>query len=81
MKDIVVIILNRRNHFYMKIQNKNKQFLIWANLIDLGIESTLSILKKKVSSRQALRELNRVLRHRSEEHYQGLSKMLKRLLK
>lgn len=63
----------------MEIQNKDKQFLIWANLLDLGIESTLAMLKKKLNSRQALKELNRVLRRRSEEHYQGLFKMLKRL--
>lgn len=59
---------------------KEKLFILWANLVDLGIHTALNNLKKKTkSTKQALDELKKSLFRQSEDHWEGLCRALKRL--
>ena len=52
---------------------------LWRDILDLGIESSLAVLKKKNTKANALKELRNSLFRQSEEHWQGLYNALKRL--
>ena len=53
--------------------------ILWRDILDLGIESSLAVLKKKNTKANALKELRNSLFRQSEEHWQGLYNALKRL--
>lgn len=53
--------------------------LLWKDLLDLGIESSLAFLQKKRTKQVALKELKTSLFRQSEEHWQGLYNALKKL--
>lgn len=62
----------------MKVQ-KDRLFLEWANLVDIGFQSTLENLKKTRSLRNSLDEIKGILLRHSEEHWKILYKTLKRM--
>ncbi len=53
--------------------------LLWKDLLDLGVASSLAFSRKSKGEKMALGELRVSLLRQSEEHWQGLYKALKRL--
>lgn len=63
----------------MKKKLTKNSLLLWRDLLDLGVESSLAFLKKKKSNQEALRQLKMSLHRQSDEHWQGLYNALKRI--
>lgn len=55
---------------------RNNPIILWKDLLDLGIMLSLANLRKKQSELEARKELKESLFRQSEEHWQGLCKVL-----
>lgn len=62
-----------------RVSLEERQVILWRDLLDLGVKSSLTFLQKRSSKKIALRELRKSLLRQSEEHWQGLYDALKRL--
>lgn len=58
---------------------KNKEILLWRDLLDLGINTSLAFLRKKKTKKAALKELKASLFRQGQEHWQGLCEAFKKL--
>ena len=58
---------------------KNNPIILWRDLLDLGIEFSLTNLRKKKSELEAKEELKESLFRQSQEHWQGLYNAFKKL--
>ena len=58
-----------------------KNFLLWAELVDLGEASALEMIKKTKPNSNALDEFKRALEYQSAAHHQANIQVLKRLSK
>jgi hypothetical protein len=63
----------------MKRVLKENSLVLWRELLDLGIESSLAFLRRKKTEQRALAELKKSFFRQSQEHWQGLYSALQKL--
>lgn len=63
----------------MSVEGSKKYYLAWANLVDFAIESLSKNLIQKYEPAKASRELKKTLRHQSDQHWEDMCCLLKKI--
>lgn len=58
---------------------KENSAVLWRDILDLGVESSFAFLKRTKNEKEALSELKASFLRQSEEHWQGLIRVLQKL--
>ena len=61
------------------MNNRERLYTGWANLVDIGFEFSLANLKARYGQRRALAEIKTSIRRQNEAHCKDLIRMLRRL--
>jgi len=61
------------------MKKKNNFLLLWKDILDLGVSSSLAFLKKKKNKKEALKELKMSFHRESQDHWQRLCETFKKL--
>lgn len=62
-----------------KVSTRRSPFILWKDLLDLGLPLYLARIKRHMPEKEALKELKKSFSRQSEEHWQGLCSAFKKL--